>query len=520
MSNDPLSRTDENNRAARPLNLSVMRLLRSAFIPVTLFIGNLLLRLSLISKGPYHLDCVTMAYQAELTLKTGSLHYLHSHGFPFSAMIAASSAWLAQAFTAYDAVAAVNGMSVFVSALCVPLFFIITKKLVDPTTAVISSLLFSVSPIFLSLSVFGNTHVLSLFLCVFSLLIVLQVKTRLRAGGLLAAGITLGLWGAARLQDFITLLPAVLVLFHLPLSPQEPPPEKSPGLRIKAVLTIAFIIIGLFYLPLTAKTPGTGLRSFWDFEIFSRLDLLSVRYLLLSLIYSADNFLPLGLVLIALGHVIIYRVNKPLIPFLTAWYAVPFLVFSRLDIVMPRFFLCALPALYILAGTALASLYRQPKGYFKTMTVLITILLAWLCFYRVYPVLDYRHRYALLPDYVRWLNDHAAPGAVMIPGDEGDFLRYYKGPGLLRLPLKIRAPYSAADLDFFKQKIDQAIANGRDVYINYITLSAHNPRGQLTDFLKKNYSLLCIGEKLYEDWHRGAMYQFIYPVAVYRIVNE
>ncbi len=522
MSNDPLSRADENNRATRPLNLSAMRFLKAALIPALLFIINFLLRLSLISKGPYHLDCVTMAYQAGLTVKTGTLHYLHSHGFPLSAILAAFSAWLAQAFGA-DAVAAVNGMSVFVSALSVPLFFIVTQKLSRKTTAVISSLLFSVSPIFLSLSVFGNTHVLSLFLCLMSVFFILKLKARPCSSTLLTAGITLGLWGAARVQDFLTLVPAVLLLLRFPVIPSDAPRGKPLTTRAQTAVTalaIAFIITGLFYLPLVMATPGKSLRPFWDFEIASRLNILSLRYLLLSLIYGADNFLPLGLVLIALGHVIIYRINKSLGTFLTAWYAVPLVVFSRLDIVMPRFFLCALPALYILAGTVLAALYRQRKVYFKTMTLLIILLWGWLCFYRIYPVLDFRHRHALLPDYIRWIKDQAGPGALMIPGDEGDFLRYYNGPGLLRLPLKIRTSYSEAELNSFKQKIDRALAGGRDVYINYITMSAHNPRRQFTDFLQKNYSLICLGEKLYEDWHRGAMYQFIYPVAVYRIVNE
>ena len=461
-----------------------------------------------------------MAYQADLTLKTGSLHYLHSHGFPFSAMIAAASVWLARMSSGSDAVTAVNGMSVLVSSLTVPLFYIITKKITDPTTAVISSLLFSVSPIFLSLSVFGNTHVLSLFFCMLSLLIVLRVKTYSRPGGLLAAGIALGLWGAVRLQDFITLLPVVLMLLRLPGPPRKTGQEKSWAFQSGAVFTSALILIGLFYLPLGSRTSGAELRSFWNFEITSRLAILSIKYLLLSLIYLTDNFLLLGMILIALGHVIIYRKTKFLFGVLVCWYAVPLFVFSRLDIVMPRFFLCALPALYIMAGAVLASLYQQRKGYFKTMTVLITILLAWLCFYRIYPVLDYRHRYALLPDYVRWLNNHTAPGAMMIPGDEENFLRYYNGPAPLRLPLKIREPYSAADLDLFKKQIDQTLAAGHEVYINYITMNAHNPKHQFTDFLHKHYSLSCIGEKLYEDWHRGAMYQFIYPVAVYRIVAQ
>ena len=505
--------------AARLKLATVMRLLKSSLIPLSLFSFNILLHLYLISKGPYHLDCVTMAYQAQQTLKTGTLHYLHSHGFPLSAVIAAASVWLGQALFHCDAVTAVNGMSACVSALSVPLFYIISKKLAGQTAAIISSLLFSLSPIFLSLSVFGNTHVLSLFFCLLTVSMILHIQ-KPPLSGALATGAALGLWGAVRLQDALTLLPALLLLMRRSPPPKEPVPGKSWRFRAATACLTATVITGLFYLPLGSGASGAALQNFLGFEITSRIDMLSVKYLLLSLIYLADNFLLLGVILAALGHMILHRKDKPLFLMLVSWYAVPLCVFSRLDIVMPRFFLCALPSLYIMAGTALATLYAQRPGYYKILSVLTAVLWAWMCFYRILPVLEYRHHYALLPDYVGWLNARAAPDAMMIPGDEGNFLRYYNGPEPLSLPLRIRTPYSAADLDFMKDRIDGALAEGHEVYINYITISAYNPGKQFTDFLKRNYSLVWVGEKLYEDWHRGAIYQFIYPVAVYRIVNE
>ncbi len=501
--------------------MTVMRHFKSFLTLSSLFIINVLLRFRFISQGPYHIDCVTMARQAQLTLQTGHLHYLHSHGFPLSAMIAAANVCLARLWGTADPVDAVNIMSVFFSALSVPLFYLVVRKLTEPLTALISAVLFSVSPIFLSLSVFGNTNVLSLFFCLLCFYRIIDHKDNPSPGKTIANGLCLGLWGAVRIQDFLSLLPVLLiysVLFH--------PPKKTKTSHMKAFgfsVLIAFIVTGLFYVPFLTRhlepSATQSLGHFWEFEVGSRLFILSARFLFLSLIYWADNFLLLGILLAGLGHLVLWQSNRKLLFFLLSWCLIPLLLFSRLDIVMPRFFLCAVLPLYVMQGAVLAFLWRR-RALFKIIAIFVIILSVWLNLYRIVPVIQYRHDHAVVPDYVLWLKEKTESNACMIPGDEGDFLRYYHGPDLLELRLKIRTPYSGEELRKMKRQIDQELGRGHPVYINYITMNSHNPKKQFSNLLSRHYTLICIGEKLYEDWHRGAMYQFIYPVAVYKIIRE
>lgn len=93
-----------------------------------LFLLAFIIRLLLISKGPFYVDTVELAKCAENTLKTLNLHYMHWAGYPFTVVTASIFIALMKFMGINDAVLSVNFMSVMLGSLGVAVFYLISKR--------------------------------------------------------------------------------------------------------------------------------------------------------------------------------------------------------------------------------------------------------------------------------------------------------------------------------------------------------------------------------------------------------
>jgi len=164
----------------------------------------------LIYKGPFHVDCLRLSQNAELTLSTLKIHYQFGTGYPLTVIIGSIFVFFARAFGVDDPVIAVNFMSVLFSSACILILYYIVKRSFDPITAVISSILLSIDPIFMEISLYGKSHAPAIFFLLLGTLLMIHFKERPSSRLLALSGISLGFMGACRLQD--------LVLMFIPLS--------------------------------------------------------------------------------------------------------------------------------------------------------------------------------------------------------------------------------------------------------------------------------------------------------------
>ena len=172
-------------------------------IPLLLFLFSLLLRLNLISLGPYHVDCLNLIIQANATLETGQLHNLFGFGYPLTVLLGSFFIWACQLFNIYDPVFAVNLMSVVLSSLAVLINYFFVSELFDKRTALISSLLLTVFPNFLGLSIYGTSHIPAILFLELGFWMLSLYKKFPQKIFLYLSALSLGLVGAARLQDLI-----------------------------------------------------------------------------------------------------------------------------------------------------------------------------------------------------------------------------------------------------------------------------------------------------------------------------
>ncbi len=170
-----------------------------------LFISNFILRYFLISKGPYHADCLLLAVNAQKTLASWKIHYLHGPGLPLTCILGSICIGLWQLVGVTDIVFAVNIMSVTLSSLCAPLLYLVIRKIFDDKAAMAGALALSFNTIFLYLSVFGNSHIPSVFFLLLGLLLLFSYLKSGKISSLWGAGIMIGLMGACRLQDLVSM---------------------------------------------------------------------------------------------------------------------------------------------------------------------------------------------------------------------------------------------------------------------------------------------------------------------------
>jgi 4-amino-4-deoxy-L-arabinose transferase-like glycosyltransferase len=493
--------------------------IKSYLIPCVLFLLSLFLRLSLISKGPYHLDCLNLAVLAEKTLETHSLQFQFGSGYPLTILLGAFFIFISRIFSQNDPVIAVNLMSVVFSSLSIPAIYFIAHKLFDRTTACLSAIMFSVTPIFLSISVYGKSHTPSIFFLLISIYFLLSSLDTHNRKILLISGIFMGFMGAARLQDaMLMILPmSFLSIFGTDQRTRLSPKEEIVK-RLAIFWGIALSVILLFHLPyLMAKHQSSytqNILTFWQDGMIKNFKGFFSSSLVLSLIFMTLTLTEIGLAAAMIGLVFLAKKSPRIFFFFLLWITVPLLFYGNLYSTVPRFLAFLLPPLIMAQGYVFAKLTKINFTFRLTsLIVYFTIILLLSPF--ISP-LSIRHSHSFLPDYVRWVAGKVEHNAYLITTDDQPFYKYYSGVNTLGRPLS-STPLDNTDLEVFKQTLDNLLANDTPVYITSVGLFTYDADKKFSSFIRNNYALEAVGEEVYEDWHRGILRQFIFYNQLVRI---
>ncbi len=503
-----------------------MKSLKNAWIPLGLLGLSFCLRFLLISKGPYHIDCLKLIMTAEEFLKTGHLGMQSGLGFPLTVMLSAAFIRGVRLLGMSDPVFAVNLMSVVTSSVSVLMLYWWVKNLLDTQTALLSSLLFAVSPIFWGLSVYGKSHAP----CLLFLLLGLFFLERAARGGsqkfLAISAVCFGFMGATRIIDLV-LLSIPLSFFLLNRYAVSGVKEKNvPAKRGKTLClfwcTAAAVTVA-FYIPMLFTGEWASQKSLFlnDVRIGlweNFLGLASPR-LSRALEFLNTNTTPVGLLLAVFGLVTLAFKKKALAAFLFLWLIFPFFFYGNLRMtVTSRYFVILLPPLYIAIGYALTRLTSGHK--IKTFLGLVLFIMLWIYAFRyMYPTLKVRHHNAILPAYVQWVAKTAGQDATIICADESSFFKYYTDMNVISRPLRIGS-YSQETLEAFGEKIDALLQQKTPLYIHGGSLYAYNKDNQFYNFIYDRYKLRYLGSHFYEDWHLGAMELQVHPFDLYRIEKK
>jgi hypothetical protein len=475
---------------------------RSWILPLTLLLFSFFLRILLINKGPYHLDCLTLTVNAQRTLTEHQLHYQFGSGYPLTVLTGSFFIGLSKILSIDDPVFAVNLMSVWLSSLSVLIFFLFLRNILNEQAAFFGSLALSLHPVFLTLSVYGNSHIISLFFLLLGLYILTKNENPQPS---FAFGICLGLMGAARIQDMILMmLPAAIIL--------RQQPAKN---LIKCFLLAILIAIG-FHVPFLLSAEHaqyqSQLTTFWHLGLTTNFTGLLSPYLKRSLNIIAFSTTYVGTFIAGYGLLKILKTQRRVGIFLLAWFVVPLLFYGNVMTTVPRFLLISIIPLVIAEGYGFSLLWKT-KHLIRTIIVALVfiVMLSLPLVTNILPILQFRHTHELLPDWARFIAKNTEPDAVLIVGDEELFIHTYGHRKTLTKRL---------DDTVFKKQLSELLDKDIPVYITNTGLSVADPGPGLAAYIDKTYRLELRGQQLTEDWHGGELQLETIPDRLYRLYKN
>jgi len=492
----------------------------SYLIPLLLFLFSFLLRLSLISKGPYHLDCLNLAILAEKSLDTFSLQSQFGPGYPVTVLFGSSFIFLSRIFSQNDPVMAINLMSVVFSSLCIPVFYAISNKLFNRLAAFLSSIIFSVTPIFLGISVYGKSHAPSIFFLLLSLYFLLSFLETHNKKSLFISSLFMGLMGAARLQDMILMAVSLSFLCAFGTNKENQNSTKKEAFgNLFTFWAVALTVTVIFHLPYLNQEHHASymynVSRFWQQGIPGNFRGIFSRSLTVSFIFLLKTLTEVGFAISIIGLIFIGKRYPRILFFFLLWLCTPLLFYGNLHTTVPRFLAFILPPLILAQGYIFAKL-MSVNLTFRLMSTMIYCTVLYLMFTSIFPLLYARHTYALLPDYTEWVSRKIDKNARFITTDDRLFYNYYGDLNILGRPMDFLSLEDKA-LSDFKQKLDVLLDNSTPVYTTSVGLYAYDPDRKFSSLIERNYHLEIVGAKLYEDWHRGVLKQRIFHNRLIRL---
>ena len=465
---------------------------------------------ALISKGPFHGDCLYLALSAEKTWTLYKIHPMFGSGYPLTVLLAALGVGLLRCFSVQDPVMAVNIMNVCFGSLSLFLLYILGRKIFSPLAALFSALLLFTFPIFLGLAVYGNSHIPSLFFLLGGILFIVNFRQDGDRKNFFLGSVFLGLMGGARLQDMILMMIPVSVLLLLG-APRRWKKNDSPPRGVSLVSLIEFWIIAIlvaaaFHLLFIFKqNRGYYIDQFflfWNWGVTTNFRGIFSSFLPASFLHILFGLTPVGMFLTICGFVLLLRKNPRIFAFFLLWFAVPFAFYGNLNSSVPRFFLLPSIPLILAQGYFFAYLFSFRNQFFRLTTMIVFCSMIFVLFTQIYPILKFRHEHMLLPDFGKYVASATEKDAQIITGDEIFFVMYYGQRAVFGRP-ETSFDFRQKDWIEFKTKLDGLLDQGIPVYITGSGLYSYDPGFVFSSFMKKNYDLTLIGIRIAEDWHQG-----------------
>lgn len=510
-------------------------------IPIAIFLFSLVLRIALISKGPYHGDTIALIVQAEKTIETLQLQKQSALGFPLIVMLSSLFIYVFRFFSWGNAIVAVNSVSVIFSSFAVLAFYFLSlevwehlKKREDKDfeekqriSAIIGSLLFSVSPIFLGLSVYGKNHAPCMFFLVWGTCQLLCYLRLQKKKNFILSILGFGLMGATRLDIIVLAIPFSFGFLFL-YTPTSQETEQNSRLflwiRILKKLLLwwlsVFACIAIFYIPFffheSFETFRGEIQYYYNtYLVNNYLGLFSYK-LFRTFGYMIKNFTATGLFITVLGFFLLFKSNKHLMFFLLLWTLFPFFQYGNLlTTVSSRYFVILIPPVILAMSFAFTEFIKK-NSLIKYLSILALLAVGLSTFLHIYPLLKIRHDNDDVPSFVRWFEQTAKPNAHMIHTDGSIFFKYFSNVPLIRRPLSAD-PIDFEELESFRLEVDNLIRQGIPVYINDASLYSYNFENNFSNFIFKHYRLEYLGQHYYEDWHSGAMANKRFSLKVYQL---
>ncbi len=481
------------------------------FIVMFLLVFSAVIRFAFLNAGLYHHDSFQLTVAVEKTLEDGHIYEI-AGGRQGVVLVNTLFFYLFKAFLGHESAEfTVNFSSALFGTLSIAILYFLVKGLTnDKFVSFSSGILYSVTPLFLSVSTFAKEHTLDVFISLLSIFLLIIGLKKLNYFYICLSGLFLSLLIFIR-------FPSVLIFFGMSFliynfdKVQKESDAKLNKLKALYFLATPFAIFILLYFLLGFSTFLNEAKS--NFNLVSSGD----THYLLNFKYSVEvislSLTIIGSLLSIIGLALLFKNDRKLFYFISLLLIPLFVFYASSKTVSDRFFSLPLVPLVIALSYTLG--YIKKKDSY--LSALILILFTILFFVNIYPVIKLRHEFSAFKDLATMVNSNTSPqdSIVILYGDDTPALNYYS-----------KVPVMSCDyepdpkmINSFISRINEQINSGLKVFISgaCFGLGTFEEQKLFRDLMDSNFKGSIAAEYVSDDYHRGAIKPTIKKVSMIRL---
>lgn len=483
------------------------------FIIIFLLIFSGFIRFAFLSAGLYHHDAFQLAVAVEKIVEEGKIYGIG--GGRYGAVLAnVPFFYFFKTFFGYkSAEFTVNFTSALFGIISILILYLLAKNLFnDKFIAFSSSMLYSVTPIFLSVSTFAKEHTLDVFLSLSSLLLLAIGLKKSKNNLILLSGLLLSFLVYIRFPSILIVFSSVLLICLFGGN------KISRRDRIKHIVLylLPFVIVIASYAIFSYATIINEAKS-----NFGPLSLNQSKYIVVNNFkYSAEGLVfsltIVGTILSIFGFVLLFREEKTLFYFLIVFFISLFMFYALSKTVAHRFF--SLPIVGLIIALSYTLSYIKKKDAYASTFLLILLVIIF--FANVYQVIKFRHEFSAFKDLAKIVNDNTNPhdSVVILYGDDTPALNYYSKTPTESCDYNPSVEY----LMIFVNEISNLLDKDYKVYISgaCFGLGNRDERSLFLDIMDSNFRGSIVAEYVSDDYHRGSIKPTIKRISMLRLYKK
>ncbi len=479
-------------------------------IIIGLFLFSFIIHILLKNGGLYHFDSAYDTITVERAITNKTMVYSYGWGAPGMVVLVGAFYAVHKIFLgANSAEFSYFLVNFLTSSLAVVVLYLFAKKITkDKFISFVSALLFSVTPIWLSVTTYPKTHAISVFVALLAGLLMLIGIEKNSNKYFIGASALIGYAISIRPFDAFFLLPfGLLYLYNAVDFSEKKLKLHKQYFTWQRILSIAAPIVIVWYVLFLPKFIQVGgMSKFFDLLAYEQRQgwqgLFSPQAKI-SLSYVTRSIGWLGWLAAALGLFYLYlKKQKYLILVLLSWFAVFFFYLGNLLPTEARFILPAIIPLIILIAMGCKLVHANNKYAGIALAAVIFIL----TFSSVYPTLKDRHDYSGTREFAEWIKEVTEPNALIASSDEYLFVNRYGNRSTF---------YFGGEKDekilFIKEKLEK----GNPVYAMETSFYFMTPYER--DEIPKQFNFALVGEKQNEVYQFSELDRRIYSEKLFRI---
>lgn len=478
---------------------------RSTLTIMVLFLFSFLLRLFFMNDGLFHHDSIQFALAVEKTVETGIIHPAVGAKYGLVVINALLFEIPYHLFGAVSSELTITLSTMLFASLAVVFLYLFMRELGRSKFHSISAaLLFSVAPLFLSITTYAKSHGLSLFLVTLSAYALVRALKRSSFHYAIIASFTFGMILHVRPSDIVFGLPLLIIYLWAPKLIKM----KGKEIRWQPRFLVAIIVPSAFLALLYLMTQ-------WHFFLVQAtvnpIDP-SLFNLFFALHTMYQTLTVLGSLFLLVGIFFLWRSQKHLLLLLLAWFLPTFLYHASISTFSPRLLAVSVVPLMIITSHGIEIVYKKknPVG------ILLLIILALSMLFSVYPILDYRKDHSAGKDLALQISSLTEEDAVIILTEDGPFIEYYAG----RETMAYSPGHTDTELQTYLGDISILIEEGRPVYISEVAFIYHKPPSEsMRVFFAMNetFKMTAIDESPWENFHKASLEIYFEEVYLFRL---